>query len=98
MKLHISVTPKMVKKVIMNLDLSKVSGPDCILVVVFKNCEPELSYISAELFNICLKEFCFPDCTKVSSRVPVFDPLSANSTKWSDTLKQLFINSRRIIV
>ena len=43
-KLHnISVTPHMVKKVIMNLDLSKTSGPDCILVVVLKNCEPELS-------------------------------------------------------
>ena len=46
LKLHnISVTPKMVKKVIKNLDLSKASGPDCILVVVLKNCEPELSYI-----------------------------------------------------
>ena len=44
LKLHnISVTPKMVRKVIMNLDLSKASGPDCILVVVLKNCEPELS-------------------------------------------------------
>ena len=34
LKLHISVTPKMFKKVIMNLDLSKVSAPDCIPVVV----------------------------------------------------------------
>ena len=43
LKLHnISVTPKMVKKVIMNLDLSKASGPDCIPVVVLKNCEAEL--------------------------------------------------------
>ena len=55
LKLHISVTPKMVKKVIMNLDLSKASGPDCILVVVLKNCEPELSYILAEPFKKCLK-------------------------------------------
>ena len=40
-KLHnISVSPKMVKKVIMNLDFSKASGPDCISVVVLKNCEP----------------------------------------------------------
>ena len=38
-----SVTPKIVKKVIMSLDFSKASGPDCIPVVVFKNCEPELS-------------------------------------------------------
>ena len=67
LKLHnISVTSKMVKKVIMNLDLSKASGPDCIPVVVLKNCEPELCYILAELFNKCLKESCFPDCWKVS--------------------------------
>ena len=39
LKLHnISVTPKMVKKVIMNLDSTKASGPDCIPVVVLKNC------------------------------------------------------------
>ena len=38
LKLHnISITPKMVKKVITNLDSSKVSGPDCIPVVVLKN-------------------------------------------------------------
>ena len=52
----------MFKEVIMNLDLSKASGRDCIPVVVLKNCEPELSYILAELFIKCLKESCFPDC------------------------------------
>ena len=73
LKLHnISVTPKMVKKVITNLDSSKPSGPDCIPVVVLKNCETELSYILAELFNMCLKESYFPDCWKVSLVVPVF--------------------------
>ena len=56
LKLHnISVTPKIVKKVIMNLHLSKTSCPDCISVVVLKNCELELSYKLAELFNKCLK-------------------------------------------
>ena len=66
LKLHnISVTPKMVKKVVMNLDLSKASGPDCIPVMVLKNCEPEFSFILAELFNKYLKESCFPDCWKV---------------------------------
>ena len=70
LKLHnISVTPKMVRKVVMNLDLSKASGPDCIPVVVLKNCELEHSYILAELFSKCLKESCFPDCWKVSSVV-----------------------------
>ena len=55
LKLHnISVTPKMVRKVVMNLDLSKASGPDCVPVVVVKNCELELSYILAEIFNKCL--------------------------------------------
>ena len=63
LKLHnISVSPKIVRKVIMNLDLSKASGPDCIPVLVLKNCEPELHYILAELFNKCLKESCLPNC------------------------------------
>ena len=81
LKLHnISITPKMVRKVVMNLDLSKASGPDCIPVVVLKNCEPELSYILAELLNKCLKESCFPDCRKVSSVVPVFKNVGERST------------------
>ena len=43
LELHnISVTLKMVKMVIRNLNLSKASGADCILVVVLKNCEDEL--------------------------------------------------------
>ena len=37
----IPVTPKMVKKVIMDLDLSWASGPDYIPVVFLKNCEPK---------------------------------------------------------
>ena len=81
LKLHnISITPKMVRKVVMNLDLSKASGSDCIPVVVLKNCEPELSYILAELFNKCLKESCFPDCWKVSSVVPKYKNLGERST------------------
>ena len=53
LKLHISVTSKLVTKVITNLDLLKAPGLDCNLVVVLKNCE--LSYMLAELFNMCLK-------------------------------------------
>ena len=64
----------------MNLDLSKASGPDCIPVVVLKNCGSELSFILAELFNKCLKESCFPDCCKVSSVVPVFQNVWERST------------------
>ena len=56
-KLHnISVTPKMVKKILMDLDLSDASGLDCIPVVVLKNCKPKLPYILPELFSKCLKE------------------------------------------
>ena len=62
-----------------NLKLHNISvmkfltpGPDCIPVVVLKNFEPELSYILAEFFNICLKESCFPDYWKVTSVVPIF--------------------------
>ena len=70
----------MVKKVIMNFDSSKASGPDCIPVEVLKNCEAELSHILAELFNICQKESCFPDCWKVSSVVPTFKNVGERST------------------
>ena len=70
----------MLRKVVMNLDLSKASGPDSIPVVVLKNCEQELSYTLAELFNKCLKESCFPDCWKVSSVVPVFKNVGERST------------------
>ena len=76
---NISVTPKMVKKVITNLDSSKASGPDYIPVVVLKNCEPEHSYILAELFNKCLKESCFPEW-KVSLVVTVFKNVGERST------------------
>ena len=81
LKLHnISVTPKIVKKVIANLDLSKASGPDYIPVVTLKNCETELSYILAKLFNKYLKESCFPDCWKVLSVVPVYKNVWEMST------------------
>ena len=69
----------MVKKIITSLDSSKASGPDRIPVMVLKNCEPELSNILAELFNICLKESCCPDCWKVSSVVPVFKNVGERS-------------------
>ena len=72
LKLHnISVTPKTVKKVIMNLDSSKASGPDC---------ETELSYILAELFNMRLKEPYFPDCWKVLLVVLIFKNVGERST------------------
>ena len=50
----ISVTPKMVKKVIMNLDLLKTSGDDCIPVVVLTKCEPERFYILAKFLKSVL--------------------------------------------
>ena len=76
----ISTTPKMVKKVTINIDSSKASGPDCIPVVVVNNCEPELSNILAELFNMCLEESCFPGCWKASLVVPVFKNVGERST------------------
>ena len=56
-----------------------ISGPDDIPVVVLKICEPELSYILAEVFNKCLKESCFQDCWKVSLVVPVFKNVGERS-------------------
>ena len=77
---NISVILKIVKQIIMNLNLSKASGPDCIPVVALKKFEPELSYILSELCNKCLKESCFPDCWKVSSVVVVFKNVGEIST------------------
>ena len=48
--------------------------------MVVKSYEPELSYILAELFTMCLKESCFPDCLKVSPVVPVFKNVGERST------------------
>ena len=64
----------------MNIDLSKSSGPDSVPVVVLKNCEPELSLMLAELFSKFLKESCFSDCWKVSSVVPIFKNIGERST------------------
>ena len=92
---NIFITPKMVKNVITNLDSSKASGRDCIPVVVLKNCEPELSYILAKLFNNCRKKSCFSDCWKVSSVVPVFKNIGDRSTaKIYHPVSLLFVVSK----
>ena len=72
----------MVGKVITDHDSSQASGPDCVPVVVLKNCEPEISHILAELFNMRLKESCFPNCWKVSSVAHVFK----NVGEWSTAI------------
>ena len=76
LKPHISITNKMVKKVIISFD----SCRDCIPAVVLKNCEPQLSDILGKLFNMCLKDYCFPDCWKVSSVVPAFKNVRVRPT------------------
>ena len=71
-----------------NLKLYNVSVTlkivNCILVVVLKNCEPEISYILAELFNKCLKESCFPDCWKVLLVIPAFQNVGERPTAKKD--------------
>ena len=49
-------------------------------MVVLRNCDPESLYKLAELFNMCLKESCFPNCWKVSWVVPVFKNVGERST------------------
>ena len=70
---NIPVTPRLVKKVIIVLHSSMVCGPDCIWMMVLRNCEPEFSHMFAELFNICLKESPDPGCYSVSSVDPAFE-------------------------
>ena len=77
LKLHnISVAPKMIKRVIMNLDLSKSSGLDCNSMVVLNNFESELSFMLAELVTKCLKG---PVFQLVSLVVPVFKNVGERS-------------------
>ena len=95
LKLHnIPITSKMVKKVITNLDSSNASGPNCIPMVVLSNCEPELSYILAELFNMCLKEPCFPDFWKVSSVVSVFKNAGERSSSMISNVFEKLVNNK----
>ena len=48
--------------------------------MVLKNCEPELSYVLAELFNMYLKESRFPDCCNFSLVVPVYKNVGERSS------------------
>ena len=65
------------KKVVTNRDSSKASGPYFMPVLVLRGSKPELSEILAELFNMCLKESCFPNCWKVTLVVLVFNNFGA---------------------
>ena len=57
----------MVEMVTASFDLSKACDIGSIPVELLKNYEPELSYTLAELFDMCLRESCLPDCLKDSS-------------------------------
>ena len=74
----------------------KASGPDFILpVVVLRNWEPELLYILAELFSVCLKELCCLEWWKVSSVVSVFINVEERSmTKLYLTVSLLSVFSK----
>ena len=65
MKLHIIlITPKLIEEIITYLYYSKPSCLNSVRMMVQNNCPYELSYMLAELFNMCLKESCFLDCCK----------------------------------
>ena len=49
-------------------------------MAILKNCEPELSYKLAELYNKSLNESFFPGFWKISSMVPVFRKVGERST------------------
>ena len=55
-----------------------------------KGQELELSYILVKIFKMCLKEYCFPDCWKDSSMVPVFENLRERPTAKNYHLVSLF--------
>ena len=59
-------------------------------MVVLTNCGPGLSYILAELFNMCLKESCFQDCKKVSLVVSLFKNVKERFAAKNNCLVSLF--------
>ena len=64
-------------------------------MVVLKNCEPELSHILAEFFNLGPRESCFPDSWKVSLVVPAFKNVGERSTvKNYHSVNLLFVVSK----
>ena len=67
----------MVQKVVTNFDSPKAYGPDCISAV--EEIWAWTLIHTAELFNKCWKESCFPDCSKVSSVIPVFKIIGKSS-------------------
>ena len=67
-----STSPMVIKKVITDFDFSKASSTHWIPVVVLKNCGPDLSNISADLFIMCLKvSFFFLGYWKILFVLPV---------------------------
>ena len=66
------ITSRMVAKAILDLDVSKATGPDHIPSIVLRRCSPELSPVLAKLYSKCLAESCFPSCWKYSSVVPAY--------------------------
>ena len=87
----------MVKKMIINFDLSKAPGPDCTPpMVVLKNCKPKRSYILAEHFSKSLKEFFFPNWWNVLPAVSMFKNIGELFTATNCSSKDL-VKSLRIL-
>ena len=95
MKLHnISVTPKLVRKVITNLDLPNTFHANCV-PVVFCRTESNCLCILAVFFYICLQKSHFSDCWKISSVDPVYKNVGKWSTgKYCDPLRYLSLISK----
>ena len=94
-KHNIPVTPKLVKKAITKVDMSKTPGRDCIPVVALKNCESEFSWvlscIHTEPLNMYAKESSIYDCWKVSAVVPEFKmPVFKNVGDYSRVAASVF--------
>ena len=88
--LNLHITPKLVKKVITNLDLSKVSGPDCISMMVPKKCV-SLKFRTNQLNS--LTQPCFLTCLKALFVAPVFK----NAGKQSMAKQQISVSLLSVI-
>ena len=70
-------------------------------MVVLKNCQPQLSYILANLSKMYLKESFFLDCSKVSFVVSIFKNVGEGFTTKTTALLFFFlwlVKSLKILV
>ena len=68
----INITPEIVWKLLLKLDTSKATGPDCVSNKLLKSCADSLCFPLSELFNKSMKLGIFPNQWKTATVTAIF--------------------------